>query len=142
MKLGEYRYVPAVPWVEVFAVFIVCHLVGDFLLQTNKQASHKYGGLGGDRKCRDSLLSHTAMYTLAFVPALIWLGTDIGVWAIGVGALIALPHMIQDDGRLLDAYMRRVKRVDPVPGGLRLAVDQTAHVVALFLIALLAGSLS
>ena len=26
------------PWVEVFAVFIVAHLAGDFLLQTDWQA--------------------------------------------------------------------------------------------------------
>ena len=33
--------------------------------------------------------------------------------------------MIQDDGRLLDAYMRRVKGVEPKPGGLLIAVDQS-----------------
>jgi len=36
-----------VSWVEVFAVFVVSHLVGDFLIQTEWQASHKLGGLGG-----------------------------------------------------------------------------------------------
>ena len=42
--------------------------------------------------------------------------------------------MIQDDGRLLDAYMRRVKGVEPQPGsGLLVAVDQAWHVLALFL---------
>jgi Protein of unknown function (DUF3307) len=131
-----------VPWVEVFAVFVVSHLVGDFLLQTNWQATNKIGGLGHDRDRRRALLSHTATYTLAFVPALIWLATDIGVgWAIGVGALVAIPHLLQDDGRALDAYMREVKGVgeDPPPG-LRLAVDQSGHFIALFLLALLAGS--
>lgn len=128
-------------WVEVFAVFVVSHLVGDFLLQTNWQATHKFGGLGRNRESRRGLLAHTATYTLAFVPALIWLSTDIGAWAIGIGALIALPHMVQDDGRLLDAYMRRVKQVgEEAPGGLRLAVDQTGHILVLFLVALLAAS--
>jgi len=76
---------------------------------------------------------------LAFVPALIWLATEIGAWAIGVGLLIGLPHMIQDDGRLLDLYVRRVKGLgEPAPPGLRLAVDQTGHALALFLVALLA----
>jgi Protein of unknown function (DUF3307) len=128
------------PWVEIFAVFVVSHLVGDFLLQTNVQATHKRGGLGGGGESTRGLLSHTLTYTLAFVPALIWLASDIGFWAIGVGLLIALPHMIQDDGRLLDAYMRRVKGVEPKPGGLLIAVDQAWHVLVLFLIALLAGS--
>ena len=75
-------------WVEIFAVFAVSHLVGDFLLQTDWQATHKFGGLGPNRESRRALLSHTATYTLAFVPALIWLSTDIGAWAIGVALLI------------------------------------------------------
>jgi Protein of unknown function (DUF3307) len=128
------------PWVEIFAVFIVSHLVGDFLLQTNVQAIHKHGGLGAHGESTRGLVSHTVTYTLAFVPALIWLSTDIGWWAIGVALLIAVPHMIQDDGRLLEAYMRRVKGVEPEPGGLLIAVDQAWHVLVLFLIALLASS--
>lgn len=130
---------PAVDWVEVFAVFAVSHLVGDFLLQTDWQATHKFGGLGSNPESRRALLAHTVTYTLAFVPALIWLSTDIGAWALGVAVLIALPHMIQDDGRLLDAYLRRVKRVQgEPPGGLRLALDQSFHMVFLFMLALLA----
>jgi Protein of unknown function (DUF3307) len=129
------------PWVEIFAVFTVSHLVGDFLLQTDVQAMHKRGGLGGNGISPRSLLSHTLTYTLAFVPALVWLAGDIGVVeTIGVALLIAIPHMIQDDGRLLDAYMRHVKGVDPRPGGLLIAVDQSFHLLALFLIALLVGN--
>ncbi len=128
------------PWVEIFAVFVVSHLVGDFLLQTDLQATHKRGGLGGNGEASRGLISHTVTYTLAFVPALIWLSTDIGAWVFGVALLIAIPHMIQDDGRLLDIYMRRVKGVEPKPGsGLLVAVDQAWHMVALFLIALLAS---
>lgn len=129
------------PWVEIFAVFVVSHLVGDFLLQTNVQAIHKRGGLRSDGESARGLLAHTLTYTLAFVPALIWLAPDIGLWVIAVALLIGLPHMLQDDGRLLDAYMRRVKGVEPKPGGLLIAVDQSWHVVALFLVALLASSL-
>jgi Protein of unknown function (DUF3307) len=129
------------PWVEIFAVFIVSHLVGDFLLQTDVQAMHKRGGLSGNGQSPRGLLSHTLTYTLAFVPALVWLAGDLGALeTIGVALLIALPHMLQDDGRLLDAYMRRVKGVDPRPGGLLLAVDQSFHALALFLVALLVGN--
>jgi hypothetical protein len=129
------------PWVEIFAVFIVSHLVGDFLLQTDVQAMHKRGGLSGNGQSPRGLLSHTLTYTFAFVPALVWLAGDLGApETIGVALLIALPHMLQDDGRLLDAYMRRVKGVDPRPGGLLLAVDQSFHVLALFLVALLVGN--
>ena len=66
------------PWVEVFAAFVVCHLVGDYLLQTDWQALHKRGGLGSDPVSRRALVSHIVTYTLAFVPALIWLADDIG----------------------------------------------------------------
>jgi hypothetical protein len=33
-------------WVEVFAAFGLCHLAGDYMLQTEWQALHKFGGLG------------------------------------------------------------------------------------------------
>jgi len=68
-----------VSWVEVFAVFVVSHLVGDFLIQTEWQASHKLGGLGGSPAARRALLAHLATYTLCFLPALIWLGGSLAI---------------------------------------------------------------
>jgi hypothetical protein len=128
------------PWVEVFAVFVVSHLAGDYLLQTDWQAKNKRGGLGPRPVARRALLSHIATYTLAFVPALVWLADEISAWAIGVGALIALPHLVQDDGRLLIGYIRAVKGSEvPDNASIFAAVDQSFHFVALFLTALLAG---
>ena len=44
-----------------------------------------------------------------------------------------MPHLIQDDGRLLDPWMRRVKGPGSVESpGLRVAVDQSFHVLSLF----------
>jgi hypothetical protein len=128
------------PWVEVFAAFVVCHLVGDYLLQTDWQALNKRGGLGPDPRARRALLSHIASYTLAFVPALIWLADEIGAWAVATAALIAAPHLVQDDGRILTLYMVRVKHTDGanIPA-VAAAVDQTFHFLALFLTALLVG---
>jgi hypothetical protein len=130
-----------VPWVEVFSVFVVCHLVGDYLFQTDWEAAHKMGGLGPDPLARRALLAHIAKYTLAFVPALIWLEGDLGAGVVLVAVLVAAPHLVQDDGRLLDLYLRRVKRCDPksMPG-VRAAVDQAFHFVALFALAIGAGS--
>ena len=126
-------------WVEVFAVLLISHLAGDFLLQTEWQASHKLGGLTGPPAARRALLSHVATYTLCFVPALIWLAGSIGWAAIGIGALIAVPHFVQDDGRLLSAYLARVKRTAARPGDLLYtAADQTFHLLGLFAVALLA----
>ena len=125
-------------WVEVFSVFAVCHLVGDFLLQTDWQARNKQDGLAGDPVARRALLAHCVTYTLAFVPALIWIGVESGAaLAVGIGVLIAVPHLIQDDGRLLDAYMARVKGLAQTSSGLRVAVDQSFHMLALFAVALL-----
>ena len=75
------------------------------------------------------------------MPGLIWLADDIGAWAIGVAAVIALPHMVQDDGRLLDRYIALIKGEPATRNAAVVAVvDQSFHVVALFLTALLAGS--
>jgi hypothetical protein len=129
-------------WFEVFAVFLVSHLVGDYLLQTDWQAIHKHRGLGADPVARRALVTHVLTYTIAFVPALIWLAGDISVGAVvAVAAGIAIPHLVQDDGRLLALYVSRVKGCDiaafPLVGA---AVDQTMHIVALFALALLATS--
>lgn len=128
-------------WVEAFAVLVVCHMVGDFILQTDWQARNKYGGLGDDRERRRALWSHVVVYTLCFVPALIWIGVETDVLrAIAIGFVVAIPHLIQDDGRLLDAYMRRVKGLAAGGNlGLRVAVDQSFHLVFLFGTALLAA---
>jgi hypothetical protein len=132
--------VAAMPWVEVFAVFVIAHLVGDYLLQTDWQASNKRGGLTGTPEMRRALLSHVATYTLAFVPGLFWLASNVGE-GIGIALLIAIPHGIQDDGRLLGRYALAVKKADlseiPAVGA---AVDQSFHMLALFLTALLVGT--
>lgn len=125
-------------WVEAFAVLLVSHLAGDFLLQTDWQARHKQNGLGGDPVARRALFTHVATYMLAFLPALIWIGLEFDpARAIAIGFLVAVPHLIQDDRRLLDAYMARVKGLSQTSSGLRVAVDQSFHVITLFGTALL-----
>ena len=129
-------------WVEVFSVFVVSHLVGDFLMQTDQQALYKFGGLGLDPVKRRALFGHVAVYALCFVPAGIWIGENrSAAAAVGLIALVAVPHLVQDDGRLLSTYMVRAKGAPAEPGTLLFtAVDQSFHMVALFLTALLAAS--
>jgi hypothetical protein len=125
-------------WVDAFVVLGVSHLVGDFLIQTDWQARYKYGGLSSDPVRRRALRTHVLTYTLAFVPALIWIASQYDLLhAIWIGIVIALPHWIQDDGRLLDAYMARVKGLAQTSSGLRVAVDQSFHALFLFGAALL-----
>jgi len=129
-----------VSWVEIFAVFVVSHALGDYLLQTDWQATHKRGGLGRDHTARLALLSHVSVYTLAFLPAGIWLTDDglngLGLILLGIG--IFVPHVVQDDGRLLSGYIRTVKGCDEESEReIFTAVDQSFHLIALFLTALI-----
>jgi len=122
-----------VEWVEVLAVFVICHLVGDFLLQTDWQARHKHGGLGPDPIARRALAQHIATYALAFAPAWGWIAVERGWLAALIAAAVIAPHAIQDDGRAVGAYMIAVKRVDPAGApSLAVFVDQAFHAVALF----------
>ena len=127
-------------WVSVLAVFLVAHMVGDYLFQTDWQARNKRGGLGGGVALR-ALLTHVTTYTLAFVPALIWIADELDpMWAIVSAVLIFLPHMGIDDGRVVELYLARVKRANGFEAGLAASVDQSFHVLSLFLLALLVGS--
>jgi hypothetical protein len=129
-----------IPWVELFAVFVVCHVAGDFILQTEFQASHKHGGLGRDPVRRRALAMHTLSYTACYLPALIWLAGDVADWVLPVVALaVALPHGIQDDGRPIRWWLRHVKRTQTGPGYLSVFVDQSFHLVTLLLLALAVG---
>ncbi len=124
-------------WTEVFIVLVVSHLVGDFLLQTESQAQWKYGGLSADPVRRRALGTHIVTYMLAFLPALIWIAAEGRLdRAVLAAIVVAVPHWLQDDGRLLDLYMAAIKGAGASPG-LRVAVDQSFHLVALFLAALI-----
>ena len=128
-------------WVSVLAGFLVAHMVGDYLFQTDWQARHKRGGLTGDRVALRALSAHVATYTLAFVPALVWIADELDPgWAVLAAVLIALPHFVVDDGRLVRAYLAHVKRAEAFDVGLAASVDQSFHVLSLFLVAILLGA--
>ncbi len=129
-------------WAELTLVFWMSHLAGDFLLQTEWQADNKAGGLGSDARSRRALFSHVAVYTLCFIPALAWVADERGLeTALGIGALVSLPHLLVDDMRLLLRYMVRVKGCpDPPPAGLVVMVDQSVHLICLWAAALLAAA--
>lgn len=133
-------------WAEVLAAFLVCHLTGDFLLQTDWQARHKHGGLGHDPVARRALLSHAAWYTLVFVPAIAWILLTAGLpAAVGVLllALVFVPHLVQDDGRVVKWWMLVVKRTDPSgQPAVTTMVDQSLHIVVLFLLAVLVATIT
>lgn len=132
---------PRMPDQSPFAEFLVSHHIGDYILQTDFQALNKSGGLGDDEKSRKALVHHGMTYTAAFMPALLGVARRTSLpRALGVAALITIPHMAIDDGRLLKAYMKKVKRVDSDDEpGLTAHVDQSLHMVCLWAAARLAG---
>ncbi|HWK29716.1 MAG TPA: DUF3307 domain-containing protein [Solirubrobacter sp.] len=128
-------------WVSVLAGFLVAHMVGDYLFQTDWQARNKRGGLTHGGVSRRALLSHVSTYTLAFLPAFIWIGTELDAgWAIAAAVLVFVPHLVIDDGRLVALYLARVKRADGLNLGLAASVDQSFHVLSLFLAAAVIGA--
>jgi hypothetical protein len=129
-----------VTWPPLFAAFLVCHLGGDLLLQTEWQALTKIRGLG-DREGRRALLAHATTYTLAYSPALVWIASDrTAARAAGTAALIAVPHIFVDDGRFVRGWLRQVKHSPEPAPSLRLMVDQSFHVVCLFGAAMMVAS--
>jgi hypothetical protein len=123
-----------VSWVAYLLVFVVAHAVGDFVFQTDFQAVNKHDGLTRNSTAQKALFGHLATYSLPFIGAGLWIGghRPVGLTAIVV-VLILLEHLVQDDGRLLVAYCKRVKGLDiiAVPG-VGVWVDQSFHLLALF----------
>jgi hypothetical protein len=118
-------------WAAVLLALIASHLVGDFLVQTEWQAVNKRGGLL-DAGSRRALIAHVIAYTAAFVPALVWIGfrTSPGR-AVAVGAVVAIPHLLVDDGHFVRLWLRTVKRAPDPSVALMVSVDQTFHFVCL-----------
>lgn len=129
-------------WPAIFIVFFATHQCGDYLLQTDWQATHKRGGLGRDARSRRALFAHTLSYSVAYIPVYIWIQTRLGWSTLIIAAAVSIPHLIQDDGRLLRSYLRNVKGMDPVANHVVAAlVDQALHIIALFGTALLVSAM-
>lgn len=127
-------------WSAALLALLVAHAVGDVLLQTDWQAMHKVAGLG-DPVARRALMHHITAYMLAFVPALVWIGAETTPWrAVAVGVLVALPHLLIDDGRFVRVWVQRVKGSERPPVALTIAVDQSFHVLCLLGAALVAAA--
>ena len=126
-------------WSEALLALLVSHAVGDVLLQTDWQARTKVRGVG-DPVGRRALARHISTYMLAFLPALVWIAAEVTILrAIAVGALVSIPHLVIDDGRLVSAWLRKVKRAADPTTALSIAVDQTFHIVCLLGAALVAA---
>lgn len=109
-------------------------------MQTEWQAVNKAGGLSETRS-RKALLAHVCAYTASFLPALVWIGRRTSVErAVMVGGAVAIPHLLVDDGRLVEVWLREVKRAQHPPPALAVAVDQSFHVICLLGAAVVAAT--
>ena len=127
-------------WATVFAAFVVCHLAGDFLLQTEWQAVTKVRGLG-DPEGRRALALHVCAYSVAFIPALVWIADNTTMArAVAVAALVAIPQVLVDDGHFVRGWLHQVKHSPEPARSLSLMVDQSFHIVLLLGAALVAAS--
>ena len=127
-------------WSEAFLGLLISHAVGDVLLQTDWQAMNKSTG-SGKPLGRRALLGHVATYMVAFIPALVWIGEQTSPWrAVSVGALVAIPHLLVDDGTLVRIWLRGVKGTTVPAPGLMIATDQSFHVLCLLGAALVASA--
>lgn len=126
-------------WPAVLLSLLASHLAGDVLMQTEWQAVNKTGGLRESRS-RRALFMHVIAYTASFSPALVWIGRRTSVQrAVMVGGAVAIPHLLVDDGRLVEVWLRKVKRARQPPPALIVAVDQSFHVICLLGAALVAA---
>jgi hypothetical protein len=63
---------------------------------------------------------------------LLWIGGTLDAGkALGAAALVAIPHLLVDDGRGVEAWMRVIKHTGRGIPMLNVAVDQSFHVVCL-----------
>jgi hypothetical protein len=129
-----------VSWSEVLLVLLVSHVVGDVLFQTEWQARAK-GHSSPDPQGRRALGGHVATYLLAFIPALVWIAVETTTLrALAVAALVGSTHLVIDDGRLVGAWLGKVKHAVNPTLALSIAVDQSFHVLCLLGAALVAAN--
>src|SRR5262249_24598200 len=116
------------------------HVVGDVLFQTDSQAREKARGFS-DPTGRKALARHISTYEAAFIPVLVWIALETSALrAVGVAALVAITHLVIDDGRLVGLWLHRVKRAADPARALSIAVDQTFPLLSLLAGALVAAS--
>jgi hypothetical protein len=129
-----------ITWPAALLALLVSHAVGDVLLQTDWQAEQKVDP-GEAALARRALARHVATYTLAFVPALVWMGRQkTPARAAVVAGSVAIPHLVIDEGRLVRSWLRDVKGSRDPERGLVIAVDQSFHLVCLLASALIAAA--
>ena len=113
---------------DIFIYLLIAHLIGDWIIQAYWMANEKSKHLA-------PLLAHVVSYHVFTFGALYLAGVDLmrAVWAT---LFLAVTHALLDNRRFEFWWLCRVKRVAErdVPVWLLLGVDQSFHLILLFLV--------
>ena len=113
---------------QIFIYLLIAHLIGDWIIQTYWMANEK-------SKHFAPLLVHVASYHIFTFGALYLAGVDFmkAFWAT---LFLAVTHALLDNRRFEFWWLRRIKKVAErdVPVWLLLGVDQSFHLILLFLV--------
>lgn len=109
---------------DIFSCFIIGHLVGDFLLQNNWMANQK-------EKNWLALALHSLVYTITVYLFSLIAG---GISLLAV-VIIFVTHIILDQRSLVRWWLTTINK-SPHLTWLQILVDQTFHILILFVIAL------
>ena len=102
--------------------YLIGHLVGDYLLQTEWQAANKKAaGLQGWLAC----LSHCALWTLSVIVFTGW-------WSVKVVLLVFISHIVLDRTYFVAWYLRVLRKGQEK--WLQIVCDNVMHLVLLWLI--------
>ena len=83
----------------------------------------------------------TSVVDSTTLPAFAWIASELDIgWAVVAALLVFIPHLVVDDGRIVRLYLNRVKHVEGFDVGVASSVDQSFHVLSLWLVALLMGA--
>jgi len=114
--------------VEVFLYLLIAHLIGDWIIQTYWMAIEK-------SKHLLPLLAHVFTYHIFTFGALYLAGVDL-IQAIWATLFLAVTHAILDNRRFEIWWILRIKKFKDreIPTWLLLGVDQSFHLVLLFVV--------
>jgi hypothetical protein len=116
----------------MFECLFLCHLIGDWLCQTEFEAMNKAKG----RFANWAIVKHCLTYTLSFLPAFLYFGFPLWWFAI-----IYSTHHILDRRWPVIWFIRVMKCTDQrtidALFWLVIAVDQTFHILILAALVLL-----
>jgi len=115
----------------LFVTLVLTHFVADWLFQTEYEAMNKAKG----KFLNAAILKHSFIYTLAFVPALIYFGAPIG-WLIA----LFTSHLFLDRRRPVVWWIKTVKRTSEETINklfwMVIVIDQIFHILVLVPIAI------